>query len=162
ISAESEGRYAEAQVVARVGLPYTEAKLVLSSSGLQIRVHVEDEDGIPIEGANVRVIARGNEGRPPRAPIERRAESDAAGDMIAAGLVPGRYVVEASAPKFASSTTEIADLVAPGADTNASEARSEQSERSRRIGFADPYPIRLVLSHACRARVRVLPKDPSL
>lgn len=99
IDAQLDGKFAEAQVLARLGLPYAEVELTLKSGGPALRGRVIDEDEVPIEGASILLASH----------LTRTQKSDADGRFVIAGIAEGG-VVSVDAPGFAAQVRTISEL----------------------------------------------------
>lgn len=137
VSAEHEGAFAEAEVIARTGLPHADVTLTLSTRGLQIRGVVTDPDRAPLAGATVRVIgARGRTGSGSPG-LDRAAQTGEDGRFAIGGLAPGGYRVEASAEGYTTGSVAVDDLFTTA-------------------------EVGLVLARVCEAELRVVPASPPL
>lgn len=137
VEAQADGRFAEAQVVARVGLPYTDVTLVLAEAGLVIRGEVVSADvGEPLGGAIVDVEATNADGHgSARVPIRRRVTTAQDGRFAVGGLVPGSYAVRAQAEGHSPDREDVTLAQAP-------------------------VDVKLELAHACATSVVVTPASP--
>ncbi len=100
IDAQLEGAFAEAQIVARLGLPFSEVELALKKGARSVRGRVVDEDDVPIENALVEVKSR----------FTRSQRTDGDGRFVLAGLDSGESELLVSAEGYVS----IAQAVTPG------------------------------------------------
>ena len=101
LEVQDGGRFAEAHALAKVALPYAEARLVLAESAIVLEGAVIDAAGEPVEGALVEVTALGG----PR--LTRAGWSDAAGSFALGGLVSGRHRATARADGYTEATADV-------------------------------------------------------
>lgn len=92
IDAQSDGGFAEKQIIARLGLPYAEVELVLVQGTRGVYGQITDEHGVPIENASVRVFG----------PLERAVKTDADGRFTIGGLADAAITLRVEAEGYTS------------------------------------------------------------